>query len=99
MHGHEGVHWAYQQNGSYTFGKNETDPDSIDENVGAAWIPPESEDYVHPKDKKDFYYVMFSETTEVVDQEIIQRLGNLNPPEAGVSIDRPSSMEKIPRLK
>ena len=97
--GHQGVHWAYRPDGSYAYWLNESDPDSIDKDIGAGWVPPDQKSYIHPKDKREEYYINFHSTKEVVDAALIQRLENEDAPEEDASIDRPLSSEEIKHLK
>lgn len=96
---HEGPHWAYKPDGSYAYWLNQDDPHSIEEDIGAAWIPPDHETYIHPKDKLNESYRNFRSHEEVVDPKIKQRLENNDAPEQEASIDRPLSEEEVQRLK
>lgn len=97
--GHKGPHWAYKPNGSYAYWLNESDPDSIEADVGAGWTPPDHKSYIHPKDKSVECYTNFRSTEEVCDRGIIEKLENNDPPEEDAGIDRPLSAEEVERLK
>ncbi len=97
--GHRGVHWAYKPEGSYAYWKNESDPTSIGENVGAGWTPPDHESYVNPKDKRTEYFGQFHSTIEITDPKLIQRLENDDTPEEDAFVDKPLSPEEIKRLE
>lgn len=62
-------------------------------------FPPDQKSYIHPKDKREEYYINFHSTKEVVDAALIQRLENEDAPEEDASIDRPLSSEEIKHLK
>ena len=97
--GHKGVHWAYKPDGSYAYWLNESDPNSIGEDIGAGWTPPDHKSYIHPKDKRKEYYLSFYSIKEVEEEAVIQRLENEDPPEEDASIDRPLSPEETKYLK
>jgi len=99
VHGHRGVHWAYKPDGSYAYWLNDADPSSIDKDIGAGWIPPDHETYVHPIDKQKESFMRFRRTVEIVDPELIEKLENDDSPEADASIDRPLAPEELKRLK
>ena len=97
--GHLGVHWAYKPNGSYAYWLNESDPGSIEKDIGGGWIPPDNESYIHPKDKKEEYYMHFHSTEKIEDAALIRMLESENAPEKNATIDRPLSHEEVKRLK
>ncbi len=68
--GHKGDHWAYKEDGTYTYQDNEDDP----QHEGTAgWIPPSHENWVHPKTMQDRYY-RHVEDVEVTDPAEILRM-------------------------
>ena len=97
--GHKGVHWAYKPEGSYAYWLNNADPSSIEHDVGAGWIPPDHESYVHPVDKQKEYFMSFRQTIEIEDQKLIEKLENDETPEADASVDRPVTDEELAQLK
>jgi hypothetical protein len=97
--GHKGVHWAYRPDGSYSYWKNDSDPTSIREDIGAGWTPPEHDSYIHPKDKRTEYYRAFYSIKEVTEPTLIHRLENDDPPEDDAFVDRPLSPEETKRLE
>ncbi|MCC5835216.1 MAG: hypothetical protein JJU20_10815, partial [Opitutales bacterium] len=97
--GHKGVHWAYKQDGSYAYWKNDSDPDSIGKDVGAGWTPPEHESYIDPRDKRSEYFRNHHSVDEVKDSSLIKKLESEEPPEEGAFIDRPLLAEEIQHLK
>ena len=97
--GHLGVHWSYKPDGSYAYWLNQSDPNSIGEDIGAGWVPPDHESYIQPKDKRHDYYMSHHTSKEVQDPSVIQRLENEDPPEEGAFIDRPLSPEEIEYLR
>jgi hypothetical protein len=96
--GHMGCHWAYKQDGSYAFWKNETDKD-LDENIAGGWTPPDHDSYVNPADKYNDYYMKHSSSSEVLDKDIIKSLEMGISPEPHASIDTPISEEEVRQLR
>lgn len=97
--GHSGCHWCYDQNGSYTYWKNEDDPDCLPEKIASGSCPPGHAEYVNPVEKREEYFMEFHKTTEVTDEAIIADLKNNKPPESGAGINRPVPEEMLQEIK
>lgn len=97
--GHKGVHWAYKQDGSYAYWKNDLDPDSIGKDIGAGWTPPCHESYTHPLDKRSEYFGNHHSIEEVKDPLLIKKLEIEEAPEEDAFINRPLLAEEIQDLK
>lgn len=88
--GHEGLHWRYSPSGDFDWANNKSDPGSNPDGEGVAGsTPPGHDDYVHPENMQDQYYVSQHVDTEVTDVGLIAMLEKGETPERDASIDRP----------
>lgn len=91
--GHKGVHWCYNEHGSFVWQDNQ---DDLQHDGYSGSTPPGHKEWISPvKMMKKCYLEAFTDS-EVTDPEIIERLEKDDPPEKGASITRPVDMEKLP---
>jgi len=83
--GHKGVHWSYNEHGSFCYKDNEADSS---ENGCSGSIPPDHKNYIAPLEMAKHYYMTHHTSKEINDLEVIARLerGELLD---GESINRP----------
>tara|TARA_Y100000034_G_scaffold136330_1_gene212228 strand:+ start:1601 stop:2227 length:627 start_codon:yes stop_codon:yes gene_type:complete len=103
VEGHAGVHWRYDDNGSFKWDENKaemTEEELADKFRGCSGsTPPGHKEYINPVDKRADYYMEHSTVTDVEDPEIIALLEKNEPPEEHASINRPCSEEQIKELE
>lgn len=84
--GHEGDHWAYDESGHYLTTRNEDDKNPPPWACGSC--PPGHKDYTSPVDKYKERYLCYNEKSEVVDEDLIDKLENDEDLGEDVSIDK-----------
>lgn len=94
--GHKGPHWAYGEEGSYHWNRNDSDPDSWEKNTAAGSTPPGHPTWVSPVDKASDYYMDFFEDSEVTDPEVIRLIES---GEIRDAVTSPCTEEEIEELR
>jgi len=76
--GHKGVHWAYNENGSFHWSINRKEQKKPISKLDAVsgMTPPGHEKYISPVDKYKDYYLFNSEKKEITDPKLIKKLEN-----------------------
>lgn len=95
--GHSGEHWAYQPNGSYAWSVNKNE--SSDSHIAGGSTPPDHENYVPPQDKLKDYYLCHNIVSDVIDEELINKLEADEDLGEDVAINKPLSEQEIEDLK
>ena len=95
--GHKGVHWAYDESGSFCYEDNK---DDSTENGYSGSIPPEHKDYRTPISMREHYHLNHTKVSPLVDEEIIARIKKRQL-KNGESLDRPyrGKLSTTPTLK
>lgn len=89
--GHEGDHWCYSPNGNYNYSvQGKLKPHEICGGI----IPPNSDNWINPKDMQSKYYMKFYESSKVTDPKLISRL-NQGKIKKNEIINRPVDLDKM----
>jgi len=94
--GHSGDHWMYGQSGSYVTSSNKKNLKPYD--IAGGMCPPGHASYISPEEKISDYYITCNETSDVIDEDLIDKLENDEDMPDNVSVTRPISDEELDEI-
>lgn len=96
---HDGPHWHYKADGSFSWHLREKDMTGDPRQGVAGWVPPDNEHYIEPKVQFKNYHLSHSKTEVVTDEKLLARLNDPNDDMEGAVVDRPVSTDTLRWLR